>query len=176
VYIHFSATLLVGDLSGVFWDHTWQSGCVYLFPSGSFGGEEGSVEWLKCYFVQKTLTSTGFVAMWWNVRRGGLNLAAQQTGRTAAIDGLYQYRVKLTHSERVQVLQILAELTVQFHVPAETKFSVASRTINCSYNQYLPIQTPAHHIMQPPAVPSHYLSTFSWWHSQVSLGQINPCN
>ena len=91
VYIHFEATLLVGDLPGVFWDHTWQSGCVYLFPSGSFGRGEGSVEWLKCSFVQKTLTSTGFVAMWRNVRRvRGLNLAAQQTGRPAAIDGRYQ--------------------------------------------------------------------------------------
>ena len=36
MYIHFEATLLVGDLPGVFWNHTWQSGCVYLFPLGSF--------------------------------------------------------------------------------------------------------------------------------------------
>jgi hypothetical protein len=171
VYVHFEATLLVGDLPRVFWDHTWQSGCVYLFPLESFGRDEGSVEWLKSFFVQQTLTSTDFVAIWRNVRRvGDLNLAAQQTGRTAAIDGLYQYRVKLTHSA------ILAELTFQFHVPVETNLSVSRRTINCSYNQYLPIQTPAHHIMQPPAVPSQYLLTFSWWHSQVSPGQINTCN
>ena len=74
---------------------------------------------------------------------GALNVAAQQIRRTAAIDGHCKYRVKLIHSETVHVSQILAELTDKFHVPAETKFSLSSRTMKWSYYQYLPIQTPA---------------------------------
>jgi hypothetical protein len=92
---------------------------------------------------------------------GSLNPARQQIRPTVAIDAHCQYRGKLTHSEGVQDLQTLAELTDQLHVPAETKFSVTSRTTNCSYNQYLPMQTPAHHMMQPPAVPFQYLLTFT---------------
>jgi len=72
----------------------------------------------------------------------GLNLAAQQIRRTAAIDAHCQYRVKLTHSECPSCTD--ARRTDRpFHVPAETKFSVSSRTIKCSYDQYRPIQTPA---------------------------------
>ena len=174
VYVYFEATLLVDDLLGVFWDHTWRSGCDYLFALGSFGRDEGSFEWLKSFFVQKSLTSTGFVALWRNVRRvGPLNLAAQQIRRTAAIDGHCKYRVKFPHSERVQVSQKLAELKEQFHVPAETTFSVSIRTTNCSYNQHPPIQTPAHHMMQPPAVPFQYLLTFTSRQTQLSPVQIN---
>ena len=71
----------------------------------------------------------------------GLNLASQQIRRTAVIDAHCQYRVKLTYSESFQAAQMLGELTEQFHVPVENKFSVSSRTINCSYNQYRPVQT-----------------------------------
>ena len=65
------------------------------------------------------------------------------------------HRVKLTHSKSVQVEQTFGELNDQIHVPAETKFSISSNSIKCSYDQYIPVQTPAYYMMQqPPAVPS----------------------
>ena len=65
----------------------------------------------------------------------GLNVAAQQIRRTAVIGGHCKYRGKLIYWETVEISQILAELTDQFHVPAETNFSVSSTIIKCSYDQ-----------------------------------------
>jgi len=47
------------------------SGRVYLFAVVSFGRDEGNVELPKPLFDQKSVTSTGFVAMCRNVRRVG---------------------------------------------------------------------------------------------------------
>jgi hypothetical protein len=71
VCFSFGATLLVDGLPVVFWDHVLGSGCVYLFAVGSFKREEGRMKWVKHPFVQKSVTSTVFVAMCRNVRRVG---------------------------------------------------------------------------------------------------------
>jgi len=67
----FGANLLVGGLPGVLWEHVLGSGCVYLFAVVSFECDEGRIDCQAPLFFQKSVTSTGFVAMRRNVRRVG---------------------------------------------------------------------------------------------------------
>ena len=87
------------------------------------------------------------------------------------------HRLKLTHSNSVEVEQTFGEMNDQIHVLAETKFSISSISIKCSYDQYIPVQTPAYYIMQqPPDIPSQHLLTVTLRRSELSTEQINPCN